>query len=341
MKWFWSALAACLGLCCTCFAANPTVQILQPYNNASLDWPFTLQATCSATGTITGWDVYIDGNPTPYYRNTSSSSSLDILVQASVGNHAIQAKCWVGSADGYANINVDVVGGGDIPMPPSTANQYLNLDDLPVSDWSYCDTSNCSTYPPTSFTNPLGTTSNPSLDGNALYEYATGNDNPKGGDYWGILWYHHIGQQNSYSNFEVQWSFYVNSGASPQALEFDFPVWSGGRNFYFGTQCNILGSSKVWQYWNVNSGWTNTSVPCSLTTGAWHTIKWYGTVNRNNNTYVYSAMQIDNAQYNIDETINAPTTSDGDNFTVQFQLDGNSSGSGYTEYIDEVSAWTW
>ena len=327
-------------LCCTCFASNPSVTILQPYNNASLDWPFTLQATCSSTGTITGWDVYIDGNPTPYYRNTSSSNSLDILVQASLGTHAIQAKCWSGSADGYANISVDVIGGGLIPMPPSTANQFLNLDDLPLSDWSYCDTTGCASYTPTSFS--LTDTASPSLDGNALAAYATGNDVPKNGDYWGILWYHHLGQQDSASNFEVQWSFQVNSGASSQALEFDFPVWDGGKSFYFGTQCNILGSSKVWQYWNPNTGsWVNTSVACSLSTGSWHTLKWYGTINHNNNTYVYSAMQIDNQQHNIDATMNAGSTSYGDNFTVQFQLDGNSTGAGYTEYVDEVSAWTW
>ena len=103
MKLFFFALVVCFGLCCTCFASNPVVTILQPSNNASLDWPFTLQATCSSTGTITGWDVYIDGNPTPYYRNTSNSSSLDILVQASVGTHAIQAKCWAGSINGKSS----------------------------------------------------------------------------------------------------------------------------------------------------------------------------------------------------------------------------------------------
>ena len=84
----------------------------------------------------------------------------------------------------------------------------------------------------------------------------------------------------------------------------------------------------------------NTSIGCSLSTGTWHTLKWYGTVDRSNHTYVYSAMQLDNQQYNINATMNAPT-SGNDNFTVQFQLDGNSGGSGYTEYVDQVSAWTW
>jgi len=335
MKLSVSALVVCFGLCCTCFASNPAVTILQPSNNASLDWPFTLQATCLSSGTITGWDVYLDGNPTPYYRNTSNSTSLDILVQASVGTHVLQAKCWAGSINGFANVNVDVIGGGLIPMPPSTATEFLNLDDLPLSDWQYCagPANKCSNVAPSSFS--LTDTSSPSLDGNALAAFASG------GKYWGILWYHHVGAQNSTSNFEVQWSFQVNSGASSQALEFDFPLWSNGRDYYFGTQCNILGSSKVWQYWNPNTGaWVNTSIGCSLSTGTWHTLKWYGTVNRNNNTYVYSAMQIDNQQYNIDATMDAPTSGSND-FTVQFQLDGNSSGSGYTEYVDEVSAWTW
>jgi hypothetical protein len=336
MKQVLFVLLMCAVSAGTCFAANPTVQILQPSNNASLDWPFTLQATCSSTGTITGWDVYIDGNPNPYYRNTLNSTSLDILVQASLGQHAIQAKCWSGSINGFANITVDVIGGGLIPMPPPNANQFLNLDDLPLSDWQFCagPKNGCSVVAPSSFS--LTDAASPSLDGNSLAAFASG------GQYWGILWYHHLGQQDSANNFEVQWSFQVNSGASSQALEFDFPVWDGGRNFYFGTQCNLLGSSKVWQYWNPNTGhWINTNVNCSLSTGTWHTLKWYGTIDHSNNSYTYGAMQIDNQQFNIDANMSAPTTSFGDNFTVQFQLDGNSSGSGYTEYVDEVSAWTW
>jgi len=339
MKSLVLTLAMCIALCSAALASNPVVQILQPSAGASLDWPFTLQATCSSTGTITGWDVYLDSNSTPYYSNTSSATSLDILVKTTVATHTIQVKCWAGSINGYENVTFDTIGGGLIPMPPSTATPFLNIDDDPLSDWQFCDSvPSCASYAPTSFS--LNDVATPSLDGNALAAYAAGDGTPP--DYWGILWYNHLGQQDTASNFEVQWSFQVNTGASSQALEFDFPVWDGGKSFYFGTQCNILGSSKVWQYWNPNTGaWVNTTIVCSLSTGAWHTLKWYGTINHTANTYTYSAMQIDNAQHSIAVTLNPASTTYGDNFTVQFQLDGDDAGSAYTEYVDEVSAWTW
>lgn len=344
MKHLTVASFLCCLLALSAMASGQTVQIQQPSNNASLDWPFQLQASCSTSGTITGWDVYLDGNPTPYYRNTSNSHTLNILVQASTGNHVLQAKCWVGSSDGYANVNVDVIGGGLIPMPPSTANAFWNVDDDGINDgksthnWLSC-ISGCGKQPddPT-----LTDVSSPSLDGNAL----DANDLSGGSaySYWGILWYNHMGAQDSSKNFEVQWRFQVNSGATPQALEFDFPVWIGGKSYYFGTQCNIRGTPSGWNYWNdPASSWEGAGIACSVSDGAWHTLKWYGTIDTTSSppTYTYKALQFDNTQYSTNITVDAGSTSYGDNFTVQFQPDGDSNGDGYSEYVDEVSAWTW
>ncbi len=321
-----------------CLPANgQTVQIQQPSNNATLDWPFHLQASCTTSGTITGWDVYLDGTPTPYYKDTSSSKTLNILVQAATGSHALQAKCWVGSANGFANLTVNVTGGGLIPMPPSTATPYWNLDNLPLSDWGYCiSIPSCTDVAPTTYT--LTDVTSPSLDGTALDAYT------QGPAYWGILWYTHVGAQDTKTHFEVQWSFYVQAGASPQALEFDFPVWIGGKSYYFGTQCNLRGTPSGWNYWDGSkSSWEAVGTACSISDGAWHTLKWYGTIDTANSTYSYNALQFDNTQYNVNITgIDVGTTTYGDNFTVQFQADGNGTGvTSYNEYVDEVSAWTW
>jgi hypothetical protein len=334
----------CVLLALGSLASGQTVTIQQPSNNASLDWPFQLQASCSTSGTITGWDVYLDSNPTPYYKNTSSSTTLNILVQASTGSHTLQAKCWVGSSDGYANVDVDVIGGGLIPMPPSTANAFWNVHQDGINNgnsthnWESC-ISGCGSQPddPT-----LTHVSSPSLDGDAL----DANQLSGGSDYtyWGILWYDHMGEQDSSTHFEVQWSFYVSSGANPQALEFDFPVWISGKSYYFGTQCNILGTPSGWNYWNDPAGsWEGASIACSISNGAWHTLKWYGTIDTTSSppTYTYQALQFDNTQYSTNITVDAGTTSYGDNLTVQFQPDGDKAGDGYSEYVDEVSAWTW
>jgi len=234
-------------------------------------------------------------------------------------------------------------GGGLIPTPPANATHLANLDDDPISsngngtvgNWGWCTTTDCSPTPPATFS--LTHTSD-SLDGNGLDAYDSGNS------YWGALYYHKNGAQDSATHYEVEWSFKTDTAwTNVQALEFDFPASINSLWYYFGSQCNR--SDGKWDYWNPNSGtgthgWHASSVPCSgFDANTWHTVIWYGT--RTSSQFTYNAIEIDGQQYAVNITLPAPSTTWGDDFIVQFQPDGDSAGTGYSMYVDEVNAWVW
>ena len=319
----------------TAQSTMPTVQILSPSNGATVSSPFTLQASCSSpSAAISGWEVYIDSQTPPFFKNNTSSSSLNIPVTAAAGSHSIDVKCWDVSGDNGSSVfSVIVQGGGLIPTPPSTAISFPHIEDM--TGWNSCATSNCSSKPPTNPTFAQHVAS-PSLDGSAIK--ASVDNGPA---FWGILWYKHLGAQNAAKNFVVEWNYQINSGALPQALEFDFPLWTGGKSFYFGSQCVPGGH---WQYWipgATNHGWHDiTQAACpAISTGVWHKLRWYGTIS--GNTFTYNAMEVDGNQIAVNITVPETSTTFADEFTVQFQFDGRGSGAGYTEYIDEVNAWIW
>ena len=237
-------------------------------------------------------------------------------------------------------------GGGLIPTPPSNATVFSNMDEDPIStdptnppagQWGQCTTSDCGKPAnQTSFTHT--TAAGKTLDRQALDAFNSG------GAYWGVLYYHKNGQQDFASNYEVQWKFMTDAAwTNVQALEFDFPVAVAGRWFYFGTQCDRI--SGQWQYWNPNStnhGWHNTGVACNgFAPNQYHTLVWYGTRDNSALTFTYKALEVDGVQTPVNITLSAPTTTWGDVFIVQFQPDGDSAGTGYNEYVDEIDAWIW
>jgi hypothetical protein len=319
----------------TAQSTTPSVQLIAPTQGASVDSPFNLQASCSSpSAAISGWEVYIDSQTPPFFKNNTNASSLNIPVTASAGSHSIQVKCWdVSGVNGNVTFGVTVQSGGLIPAPPSTALSFPHIEDL--SGWLSCADSSCSSHPPVSPTFSQHN-ADPSVDGSAIAASVA-----NGPAFWGILWYKHLGAQNAATNFEVEWSFRTSAGAVPQALEFDFPLWAGGKSFYFGTQCVPGG---FWQYWipgTTNHGWHNISqASCpSIQSATWHKLRWYGTISGSNFQYV--AMEIDGRQIAVNIVVPAGATNFADEFTVQFQFDGTGSGTGYSEFIDEVNAWIW
>jgi hypothetical protein len=233
-------------------------------------------------------------------------------------------------------------GGGLIPTPPPNATHLANLDDDPISsngngttgNWGWCTTTDCSPTPPAQFSlTHTGT----SLDGNGLDAFDSGNP------YWGALYYHKNGAQNSATHYEVTWSFMMNTAwSNVQASEFDFPASIAKIWYYFGTQCNR--ADGKWDYWNPNSGtshgWHPTSVACTgFNANTWHTLTWYGT--RTSSQFTYNAVELDGQQFPVNITVTAPSTTWGDDFIVQFQPDGDSAGTGYSMYVDKVNAWLW
>lgn len=311
---------------------------------------FTFHYSRPDTSHVTYTDIVINGTTYPI-NMTQAAQSL-----GSAATHEFIP--WVNldgdsATDPYSmwvdQWSINYSGGstnGLIVTPPSNAVVFSNLDDDPISSdptnppqgqWGQCVTSDCGKPAnQTSFTHT--TASGKTLDGQALDAFNSG------GAYWGVLYYHKNGQQDFASNYEVQWKFMTDTAwSNVQALEFDFPVSVGGRWFYFGTQCDRI--SGQWQYWNPNStnhGWNNSGVTCNgFAPNVYHTLVWYGTRDASTLTFTYNALEVDGVITNVNITLPAPTTIWGDDFIVQFQPDGDSAGTGYNLYVDEVDAWVW
>jgi hypothetical protein len=232
---------------------------------------------------------------------------------------------------------------GLIPTPPSNAVVLSNLEKDPISStptnpaigtWGHCTTSDCGA-PPAQMS--LTHTSNPSVDGDALDAFDSGNP------FWGVLYYHKNGAQNFATHYEVEWQFRLDVPfTSTQAIEFDFPASIGQGFFYFGSECDNGGNWRIWNPNPTNHGWFSTGIACpNFTANTWHTVRWYGT--RTDTDFTYVALEVDGKQYSINTTLSKSPCCNGwsDEFVVQFQPDGNGSGTGYNMYVDTVNAWLW
>ena len=232
--------------------------------------------------------------------------------------------------------------GGLIPTPPATAAHFADLEDKPINgtinpppgQWGQCTNTSCG-KPATQ----MSLTHNPnvSIDGQSIDSFNSGTP------FWGVLTFFKNGQQDTATNYEVEWSFMTDTAwSNVQALEFDFPasITISGQPlwFYFGTQCDRI--SGQWQYWNPATKWNNTGLTCNgFAPGQWHTLRWYGT--RTNTSYTYVALEIDGQQAKVNITVPAPKSPWGDDFLVQFQADGDSAGTGYNFFLDKINAWVW
>jgi len=157
------------------------------------------------------------------------------------------------------------------------------------------------------------------------------------------LWTRNLLANSSASSFIWDLYLYVNS-TNYNGSELDLVATANGREFMLGSVCNRPGNS--WDTWNTaTQQWThNTSIPCNdlLTADAWHRITFYSTINTSDNSYEYHVIRIDNVDYVLNQTQQAaPTTWPNSLVGVQVQLDANSSGAGFNEYIESAQLYAW
>jgi hypothetical protein len=307
-----------------------------------------VQATASSSHPITGWQVYLDGSDV----FSSTATSINTTVAASQGTHQLIVRAWDSTgAYGSGTIETTVTAASTttpppatsasaptvsgVPKPPSTAKVYAAIEQN-TSSWASCDTPACAGgNGGGSFYQDFNVTS-PSMSGRSMEIYHDGSNS-------NALWYHKVGAEDSVSNF--LWDFYVQldsaSVNAAQALEYDAFQFVGGYNYMIGTECNY--AAGVWDTWSeANGNWLHTTIPCKkFTANTWHHITWYMTNNHSNHTYTYKTLVVDGVVYNLNQTQTAKNLGWSDNLGVQWQLDVNSSGAGYHEWVDNATFTTW
>ncbi|HEX4784827.1 MAG TPA: hypothetical protein VH350_10820 [Candidatus Sulfotelmatobacter sp.] len=343
--------------------AQVTIHGNLPVNSGKYTLPATVSASASSPRGISGWQVYF-GNTSYFSSSTGLNGILDEnLSNVPPGTYQVTITAWDngGNHSSYVVSNVTVIS-SPLPTPPQNATAYPNLQNKNEgynnTTWQPCIGSCSGSNGPgsSSLSYPV---SSPSLSGASL-----GENSDSSGDYYNTMYYWHLGCPNNNCSavgnmLDDVW-FQVKSGDSIQQLEFDPDLFDdSGRWEYFGSvACQMNGgTSGTWYVWDMASqqksgkGWTSTSIPCTITQGAWHHLQLYVTVNTSGSgcpnsapCYTYKTLVFDGSTVfeNLNWSYNAGTGSYGHTVNVQQQIDNfKASPANNTVYYDNYELWVW
>jgi hypothetical protein len=315
-------------------ASAVTVHVSSPVNNFNGSSPLHVVASASSDQKITGWVVYVDSQVV--YQ--SGSSSIDTQLNVAQGPHQLVVRAWDalgrwGDVWEQITINGNNNNGG-LPTPPPWAKVFSNAHR--GGSWGSCHDPGCAGGSGKGTYWMAQNQGSPSLSGASTELFNSG--------VWAnALFWHGLGANSSQRNFLVDYYVYVDDTANraAQALEMEAYQFVSGYNYMLGTQCDI--GTGVWDTWDMAANhWYGTSVPChGFSPWTWHHIQWYITTDTNAKKYTYKVLAVDGQPYTLNITRNAGRTGWSDNVGVQWQLDVNSTGAGYHEWIDKGTLTIW
>ena len=171
-----------------------------------------------------------------------------------------------------------------------------------------------------------------------------------GGTQWAdVLWNNHlIGDFSSQGlpdfshtlvpslhNFTYDVYFWVGNASVSQAMEFDINQFVGGKSYIWGHECRIA-SGYEWDTWNNQTQhWVKSGIPCKPLTNAWnHLIL---NVQRTSGGHLlFYSINLNGSIAYLDR-YDTPTSTNWYGITINYQLDGNSSSTPYTVYLDKLN----
>ena len=226
------------------------------------------------------------------------------------------------------------LGGGGLPSPPSNAIVFSLIQQMP--GWQSCNSSPCAGGSGNGAYWMAQFQRQPSLSGASTEIYNSG--------VWAnALWWMKLGSHDQATN--LLWDFWVqvdsHAAGAAQALEYDAFQFVNGYNYMIGSQCNVAAGG--WDTWDELHGhWIHTTIPChGFSAGTWHHIQWYVTTNHSTQQYTYVTLVVDGRSYPVNQTYSAKYLNWGSNIGVQYQLDVNGTGQGYSEWFDLVKLTIW
>jgi hypothetical protein len=314
------------------------VNVISPHASSSVNSTFSVSAQADSTQTIAGWEVDVDG--VSVYTGPAAAN-LSTNLTTTLGTHQLSVKAW-NSAGVSGSQTLEVVvtapptsGGGSLPTPPADALVFGNIQEM-RSGWGFCDSAACAGGRGNGTAWQALGQSSPSLSGSSMELY-------RDGVYSNALWWHKFGADNRATN--LLWDFYVQldqaSLTNGQALEYDAFQFVDGYNYMVGSQCDY--GAGVWDiYDKAGAHWVHTTIACKkFAPDTWHHIQWYMTTDHTAHTYTYVTLVVDGESYSVNQTEGAKSDGSGDNVGVQWQLDVNSSGGGYHQWVDQASFTVW
>jgi hypothetical protein len=320
-------LIVTFGLATAAFAG---VTVSSPTAGTTQASPVHFVASATSTSSITGMRVYVD-NVSVY---ALSASKIDTSIAMSAATHNVVVQAWDTTGAVFKQaFTLTVTAASPLPVPPSTAFTYSDIDQL--TGWQSCTT--CAgiggTGPVASFS-MVQNQASPSLDGRSV-KFSLGGSTP----YSDALWWKQLGAVNTASNFKYDLYFYLTNPAAAQSLEFDSNQANGSRRWIFGTQCNVR-NGGVWDVWgNANGNWLSTGIPCTAPAAfVWHHLTWE--FKRTSTQVVFIGFTYDGVTHYVNRTYTA-AASGVNELNVAFQMDGDFRQDPYSVWLDKVSLTRW
>ena len=142
---------------------------------------------------------------------------------------------------------------------------------------------------------------------------------------------------SSGQNYSLDFWAYIQNPAASQAMVFTADQVVGGKEYPFQLQCDFNGT-KLWRVWNPSTNnWDSTSVGCSeISANTWNHFTLHFSRTSSNQLY-YQDIVINGPTYSFNMYENPISNTNSASMKVKVVLDGNSSGTAYSLWLDEVS----
>lgn len=176
--------------------------------------------------------------------------------------------------------------------------------------------------------------SSPSMDGKSM-TFSIGGTTP----YRNALWHVALGATTAH-HFIYDVYFYIKNPAASMALEWDLNQYIGGKAYIFGVQCNVQ-SSHTWDVWDPYYGhWRSTGISCPQ----FPSYKWNHVVEEfertTDNRLHFVAITYNGVKHYVNKYYYPHGTS-WYGMGIDYQMDGNSSQTNYSTWLDKINVTQW
>ncbi|MGE5113049.1 MAG: hypothetical protein ACM3JB_19460 [Acidobacteriaceae bacterium] len=310
-------------------SAFGTVTVSSPTAGSSVGSPVHVVASSTSSHTVTTMAVYVD-NVLQY---KVSGAKVDTSIAMSTGSHYVVVQSW--DSTGYVQkqpLTIKVT--TTTTAIPSDATYYSNIDQM--TGWSSCDS--CAGRggdgPSASYSMSINQSS-PSLDGKSAVFFLGGTS-----PYSAALWWRQLGGNSAVRNFVYDLYFYLKNPSASQALEFDVNQSLNGQKFIFGTQCDYK-DHKDWDVWDTaNRVWVKTGIPCTPPQAyAWnHLVLEFQRTTSGKALFI--AVTLNGKKSYINRSY-YPKSASSYELNAAFQMDGNSTMTDYSTWVDKMQLIAW
>jgi hypothetical protein len=322
------------------------VSVSSPANNSTVGSPVTFKATAttSCSKGVSSMGIYTAPSQLAYVVN---GASMDYNLSLNPGTYHTVVQEWDGCGGASTTpvtITVGTGGGG--------GGSGKSFSDLQHSGgWADygqraptfvdCSPSPCDNI---AFSMTQGVKS-PSMSGAAMEMYLGGSEG-----YGDGLWNNHlIGDGSSQGmpdsnhsivpnlhNFTYDVYFWGSNLGAAQALEFDLNQFFDNMGFIWGHECRVAGGNE-WDIWdNVSQHWVPTGVSCYPVNNSWNHLT-LQVERTSNNELLYKSITLNGKTANLNQYYAHGSAPGWYGVTINYQQDGNSSQSGYSVYLDELT----